>query len=67
VAAALVALRVPGTLRDYNLWRESLRIGDKSVAELYETDLEIDGVEIVLVFGSAVLAFFLLRHKQPTG
>ena len=62
-AAALVALLVPGTLRDFNDWRESLRIGDKSAAELYETNLEIDGVEIAFVLGIAALATFLLRPK----
>ena len=63
-AIVLVAYRSLDMAKSYHNWRESLRIGDRSGADFYHMNLEIDCGEIAAILGVLGLGAFLLRPKS---
>ena len=49
----------------YREWQESKRIGDRSGADFYATNLQVDRVEILGVWGIAAALLFIFRPKRP--
>ena len=68
VIGALVFTVYQGMLakQDYQKWQASVRIGDRSVADFYRFNLEIDGVEVLVAWGFAGGLIYVLRPKSPS-
>ena len=65
---ALVFTSYQGMLakQDYQKWQTSMRIGDRSAADFYRLNLEIDGVEVLVAWGFAAGLIYVLRRKTPS-
>lgn len=61
---AYIGLRLPVVIRDFHNWRQALHENDKSAAELYETDLEIEGAGVVFVLGATAISWFALGRER---
>jgi hypothetical protein len=51
--------------REYREWQNSMKIGDRSGADLYRLNFEIDCVEILVAWGFAGGLIYVLRPKLP--
>jgi len=52
--------------RNYREWQSSMRIGDRSAADLYRLNLEIDCAEVLAAWGFAAGLTYVLRPKSPS-
>ena len=52
--------------REYREWQNSMKIGDRSAADLYRLNLEIDSVEVLVAWGFAAGLIYVLRAKLPS-
>ena len=67
LAIALMTYLIPNILRDFQDWRVALRENDRSAAELYETNLELEAVGSVIALGMAGGGFLLFFPKRVVG
>lgn len=50
--------------RAYLEWREASRTGDRSTADLYATNLQLDCTQLVLLWGMIAIVVWLLWYMQ---
>jgi hypothetical protein len=50
---------------EYREWQNLMKIGDRSGADLYRLNLEIDCAEILVAWGFAGGLIYVLRLKSP--
>ena len=51
--------------RDYGNWQSSVKIGDRSAADFYRFNCEINCAEILVAWGFAGGLMYVLRPKTP--
>ena len=51
---------------DYRNWQSSLRIGDRSGADLYALNFNIDCAEILIAWAFAGGLIYVLRRRTPS-
>ena len=51
--------------REYREWQDLMKLGDRSDADLYRLNFEIDCAEILVAWGFAGGLIYVLRPKLP--
>lgn len=65
LAVALIAFVLPNMTRDFHYWRQAVHENDRSAAELYATNFQLDCVGAAVALGVAGLGSFLLWKRKP--
>jgi hypothetical protein len=53
-------------VHNFRNWRESVKIGDRSAADLYQLNVKVDCGEVLVAWGFAGVLVYLLRSKKRT-
>lgn len=61
---ATVGFRLPRMVRDYNNWREALRLGDPSAAQGWKSVLLVDSIGSLVVLAISIGLFYVLRTRK---
>ena len=65
-ALVFTVYQISAVWRDYRNWQDSIKIGDRSGADLYALDFKIDCAEILVAWAFAGGLIYVLRPKQPS-
>lgn len=65
-ALVFTAYQVSAVWRDYRNWQDSIKVGDRSGADLYALNFKIDCAEILVPWAFAGALIYVLRPKLPT-
>jgi hypothetical protein len=57
--------KIVDAIYDYRGWRGSMQIGDRSGVDLYQLNLQLDGLETLVCWGLAAAVFFYSKTKWP--